>query len=192
MVVSSKSDTRDLERTARSIGPGAWAVEAGRPIATLLGSCVAVCLWDPETKVGGMNHFMLPRRSPGRDSNDFDSLLCGDYAMEALLNAMLGRGARRHRLQAKAFGGGAVVAGLTHTRIGEQNVTFTRDWLARESIPLIAADFLGRWSRKIILDPITGDAFCRRGEEVSNALIHAEERYGRTLEKPYKSNIELF
>lgn len=183
---------RELERIAHSIGPGGWAVETQRPIATLLGSCVAVCLWDPVLKIGGMNHFMLPRSGKQHTRPDIDTLLCGDYAMEALLNAMIGRGAKRNRLQAKAFGGGAVVPGLTHTHIGEQNVTFARDWLARENIPLAASDFLGRWSRKVILDPQTGDAFCRRGEEVSSSLIQAEERYGRTLEKPHKSNIELF
>lgn len=89
------NEGRELERFARNIGPGDWAIEAARPIATLLGSCVAVCLWDPQAKIGGMNHFMLPSRSPGRVTTDFDVLLCGDFAMEALMNAMLGRGARR-------------------------------------------------------------------------------------------------
>jgi len=183
---------RDLERIARTIGPGGWAVETGRPIATLLGSCVAVCLWDPTLKIGGMNHFMLPRSGRQHTTPDIDTLLCGDFAMEALLNGMIARGARRARLQAKAFGGGAVVAGLTHTHIGRQNVEFAREWLARESIPLIASDFLGSWSRKVILAPETGDAFCRRGEEVSSTLIQAEERYGKTLATPHKTDIELF
>lgn len=183
---------RELERIARTIGPGGWAVEAERPIATLLGSCVAVCLWDPVLKIGGMNHFMLPRSGRQHTTPDIDTLLCGDFAMEALLNGMIARGARRARLQAKAFGGGAVVAGLTHTRIGHQNVEFAREWLARENIPLNASDFLGNWSRKVILNPITGDAFCRRGEEVSTALVQAEERYGKVLAAPRKTDIELF
>jgi chemotaxis protein CheD len=186
------SQARELERIARSIGPGGWAVESSRPIATLLGSCVAVCLWDPALKIGGMNHFMLPRSGRQHTTPDIDILLCGDFAMEALLNGMIARGARRNRMQAKAFGGGAVVAGLTHTHIGQQNVEFAREWLTRENIPLVASDFLGRWSRKIILDPGTGDAFCRRGEEVPGTLIQAEERYGRTLAAPHKTDIELF
>lgn len=185
-------EARELERVAHTIGPGAWAVENSRPIATLLGSCVAVCLWDPVLKLGGMNHFMLPRSGGRHTTADIDTLLCGDFAMEALLNGMITRGARRNRLQAKAFGGGAVVAGLTHTRIGHQNVEFTREWLARENIPLLASDFLGRWSRKIILDPATGDAFCKRGAEVPNVLIQEEERYGKALATPRKTDIELF
>lgn len=190
--MNTRNQARELERSARSIGPGAWAVETARPIATLLGSCVAVCLWDPLMKIGGMNHFMLPRRAPNRTSIDFDTLLCGDYAMEALLNAMLARGARRERLQAKAFGGGAVVAALTHSSIGAKNVEFAREWLTREGISLLAADFLGCWSRKVVLDPVSGDVFCRRGEAVSAQLIAAEERYGKTLATPHRTDIELF
>ena len=183
---------RELERIAHTIGPGGWAVEISRPIATLLGSCVAVCLWDPILKLGGMNHFMLPRSARPNAPNDLDALLCGDFAMETLLNGMLARGAHRYRLQAKAFGGGAVVPGLSHTQIGQQNAEFARQWLLRENIPLVASDFLGRWSRKLILDPTTGDAYCKRGEEASSTLIRAEERYGKTLATPHKTDIELF
>ncbi len=190
--MSDSASPRELERRAHSIGPGGWAVESERPIMTLLGSCVAVCLWDPALRLGGMNHFMLPRKAVHRTTADIDVLLCGDYAMEALLNGMLARGARRQRLQAKAFGGGAVVAALTHTSIGRQNAEFAREWLEREKIPLVASDFLGRWSRKLIFDPASGDAFCRRGEEVPLQLIQEEERYGKSLARPRKGNIELF
>ncbi|WP_343316726.1 chemotaxis protein CheD [Aromatoleum buckelii] len=186
------NEGRELERFARTIGPGDWAIEATRPIGTLLGSCVSVCLWDPRAKIGGMNHFMLPSRSPGRATTDFDVLLCGDFAMEALMNAMLARGARRERLQAKAFGGGAVVAALTETGIGARNVEFAREWLAREGIPLLGTDFLGPWSRKIVLNPVTGDAFCRRNQAVPAQLVQAEERYGQTLALPRQTAVELF
>ena len=56
---------RGLERVARVINPGGWAVESERPIATLLGSCVAVCLIDPQLHLAGMNHFLLPSGQPG-------------------------------------------------------------------------------------------------------------------------------
>lgn len=85
---------KELERLAHNVSPGEWAVENQRPIATLLGSCVAVCLYDPQLRLGGLNHFMLPtfERSNNRD---FDTMLCGSYAMEALFNGLLGRGARK-------------------------------------------------------------------------------------------------
>jgi hypothetical protein len=77
---------------ARNVNPGGWAIESERPIATLLGSCVAVCLWDPALRIGGLNHFMLPRYEKSAN-HDLDVLLCGNFCMEALLNGMIGRGA---------------------------------------------------------------------------------------------------
>ena len=79
---------KDIERYARNVQPGAWFVDSEKPLSTLLGSCVAVCLFDPVLKIGGINHFMLP--DMGRSKyGDVDSLLSGNFAMEALLNALL-------------------------------------------------------------------------------------------------------
>ena len=100
-------DPRELERRALNINPGGWAVEHERPITTLLGSCVAVCLYDPKLKLAGMNHFLLPSRS--KASADDDVILAGDYSMELLLNTMLNKGAAKSRIIAKAFGGGTIV-----------------------------------------------------------------------------------
>lgn len=186
---------RQLEQMARNVLPGAWALETDRPMATLLGSCVSVCLYDPALKLGGMNHFMLPDMGR-RDHDDADMLLSGNYAMEALLNAMMMKGARKQRMQAKAFGGGTIIANLAGTGIGERNVKFAREWLQRESITLTASDFLGPWSRKIVLDPSTGDAFCRRmgGEDsAANRVAREEAAYRQSLiQTPKKTNIELF
>ena len=103
---------QEIERRAQSISPGEWAVDMQRPISTLLGSCVAVCLYDPAVGVGGMNHFMLPNMRKREDGIDVDSLLSGDYAMEVLLNGIIARGGARHRLKAKAFGGGTIISGI--------------------------------------------------------------------------------
>jgi chemotaxis protein CheD len=186
---------RNLEGQSRSVLPGAWLIESERPIATLLGSCVAVCLYDPSLRIGGMNHFMLPEMEK-RDHADADMLLSGDYAMEALLNAMLGRGVKKTRLQAKAFGGGTIIENLAGTGIGERNVAFAKEWLAREGIPLMASDFLGPWSRKIILEPHSGDVYCRRmGREdvIAGRIAREEAAYRISLVKqPKKADIELF
>ena len=96
---------RDIERLSRVIRPGEWAVEVERPISTLLGSCVAVCLYDPALHLAGMSHFMLPQMQTSKHADE-DVLLAGDACMEALLNTMLSRGAAKHRIRAKAFGGG--------------------------------------------------------------------------------------
>ncbi len=196
MIDWHKMSPQEIERRATSIAPGEWAVDMQRPICTLLGSCVAVCLYDPAVGVGGMNHFMLPNMRKREGGVDVDSLLSGDYAMEVLLNGILARGGARHRLKAKAFGGGTIISGIAASGIGKRNAEFTRDWLAREGIELVASDFLGACSRKVLLVPATGDAYCRRmTTTMANAqeVARAELAYAESLRKPPpKSNVELF
>lgn len=189
--------SREVERLARNIHPGEWAVEPARPIATLLGSCVAVCLFDTATPVGGMNHFMLPSMQRGRSSDDVE--LAGDASMTALLNALLARGAARHRLVAKAFGGGTIIETANSSlAIGKRNADFAREWLARERIPLAASDFLGPWSRKVILLPQSGDVYCKRivtTMVTAQVLKREEETYAQSLVQQPASpekRIELF
>lgn len=185
------NNPRELERLARNVNPGGWAIENERPIATLLGSCVAVCLWDPKLGVGGLNHFMLPKYQKTANT-DLDILLCGNFCMEALMNGMLARGAQKKRMQAKAFGGGNVVSSLTGTSIGQRNSDFACEWLAREGIPLLASDFMGPWSRKVIFDPQTGEVFCKRGQ-TNQSIAEAEKAYeDRLVVAPKKADIELF
>ncbi|MDD5249921.1 MAG: chemotaxis protein CheD [Rhodocyclaceae bacterium] len=187
---------KDFERIARNINPGGWAIETDRPISTLLGSCVAVCLFDPKLRIGGMNHFLLPSR--GNSANDdTDVILSGDYAMEVLVNALLDKGGHKNRLVAKAFGGGTIVSSI-RMAIGERNAQFARDWLEREGIPLVAADFSGPWSRKVVFVPQTGDAFCRRiptTQATVAEVAKAEQEYESSLGQPRKAaekKIELF
>lgn len=172
MIDYANLPSREIDRLSRNIKPGEWAIEQQRPISTLLGSCVAVCLIDTGVSLAGMNHFMLPQMKKGAHVDE-DILLAGDACMEALLNAMLARGAAKHRIKAKAFGGGAVIdANLPSTlSIGKRNANFAREWLDREGIPLIASDFLGPCSRKVLLVPANGDAYCRR---VTSSLISTE------------------
>ncbi|MEI7431427.1 MAG: chemotaxis protein CheD [Betaproteobacteria bacterium] len=189
---------KDLERLARSVHPGAWAIETQQPLSTLLGSCVAVCLFDPLLKIGGINHFMLP--DMGRNKHgDVDSLLSGNFAMEALLNALLSKGAKKVRLQAKAFGGGTIIdTDGGSLSIGMRNANFAKEWLTREGIPLKSSDFLGPWSRKIVFLPFNGEAFCKRlVTNMANAEVIAREEkaYAETLlhvPKTVDKKIELF
>jgi chemotaxis protein CheD len=173
-------------------------VQTERPIATLLGSCVAVCFYDPKLRLAGMNHFLLPSRASSK-LMDEDVVLNGDYAMEVLRNAMYAKGAAANRLVAKAFGGGNIVNSI-QMAIGARNAEFAKEWLQREGIPLVASDFGGAWSRKVILDPISGDAFCRRNpinQPDVQAMVKAESDYEQSLIVPKKTattekKIELF
>ena len=152
---------KQIDQQARTIHPGSWAIDGDRPLSTLLGSCVAVCLFDPQSGIGGLNHFMLP--SMRRSCASTDPLLSGERAMSALLEALLRGGANRPRLLAKAFGGGTIFETRGEAMdIGQRNARFAREWLEREEIPLLAADLLGPWSRKVVFLPDSGDAFCRR------------------------------
>ena len=189
---------KEIERYARVVQPGAWLVDSEKPMATLLGSCVAVCLFDPLLKIGGINHFMLPEMGR-RKNGEVDSLLSGDFAMETLLNALLVKGAKKVRLQAKAFGGGTIIdTDGGSPSIGLRNANFAKDWLAREGIGLCSSDFLGPWSRKVIFLPFSGEAFCKRlVTNMANAeVIAREERaYAQTLRQKPKAadhRIELF
>ena len=189
---------KDLERYASVVQPGAWLVGNDKPMATLLGSCVTVCHFDPLLKVGGMNHFMLPEMGRSKHG-DVDSLLSGNFAMEALLNALLLKGAKKVRLQAKAFGGGTIIdSDPGALSIGMRNASFAKEWLQREGIALRSSDFLGPWSRKVIFLPFNGEAFCKRllTTMVNAAGIAREERaYAETLKQapnPTEKRIELF
>ncbi|HET7774985.1 MAG TPA: chemotaxis protein CheD, partial [Azospira sp.] len=182
------------DRLARVVRPGGWSVATDLPVSTLLGSCVAVCLFDPQLKIGGMNHFLLPSR--GKDKElDADTILSGDYSMEVLVNALLGKGAQKRRLVAKMFGGGTIVSCISMA-IGERNVEFAREWLGREGITVAAADVLGAWSRKVVFVPTTGDAFCQRlpvTQAIAVQVSKEEEAYAQTLVRPAANKgIELF
>lgn len=178
----------------RNLNPGAWSVEKQRPLTTVLGSCVAVCLHDKQLHIGGMNHFLLPTRL-NTSHESADIVLAGDAAMATLFNAMLSKGARKEKLIAKVFGGGTIVSSI-RMAIGERNVAFAIEWLGREGIPIVASDTLGHFSRKVYFDPHTGDAWCRRSavnQAGTQELVHAEALYERRLQARRPDfHVELF
>ena len=122
-------------------------------LSTILGSCVSVCLHDPGTGIGGMNHFLLPDGDCSRDAN---SERYGVNAMEQLINALLRLGARRTGLVAKAFGGANMSSRLAP--IGDGNAAFTREFLATEGISCIAESFGGTNARRLLFWTDTGRA----------------------------------
>lgn len=127
--------------------------DPGVVLSTLLGSCVAACILDPVAGIGGMNHFLLP----GRDAElDSEARRLGVHAMELLVNALLGRGARRERLEAKLFGGARLIDGLTD--IGRQNADFAEQFLAAEGIRHVGGSLRGENGRKIQFWPVSGRA----------------------------------
>lgn len=119
---------------------------------TVLGSCVAVCLFDATARVGGMNHYLLAKAA----GDDEQSLKYGAHAMELLINALLKQGARRDQLRAKVFGGGVMNDSFRH--IGPQNSAFALRYLSTEGIPVEGEDIGGRSARRVNFHPTTGRA----------------------------------
>ncbi len=139
-----------------TLEPGeCFAANAPVTLSTLLGSCVAVCLFDPVHMVMGMNHFMLSARPRTTDPpiSRTNSGRYGVHAMELLINQMLRLGAEKCLLQAKAFGGGTIMAQAPedsgYLGVGAVNCRFIREFLAMEGIPLLAEDLGGTEGRVI-------------------------------------------
>ena len=120
-------------------------------LSTVLGSCVAACIWDPEAKLGGMNHFLLANSS---ESDKAKSLRFGVHAMEMLINDLLKKGARRSGLRAKLFGGANMASNLGD--IGASNARFAKQFLATEDIPCVAESLGGTNARRVLFRPSLG------------------------------------
>ncbi len=154
--------------------PGEYFVaDESMLITTVLGSCIAACLWDSRAMVGGMNHFMLPDGDSLETSGRY-----GSYAMELLINEMLKRGARRETMQAKIFGGAQVMHGFTTLNIGEKNTSFVVKYLAVERIPLVCEDVLNIYPRKVCFFPVTGRAMVKRLAHAHPEVLITEEMRG--------------
>jgi len=147
-----------FQHNAVKVLPGEYFVsDENLVIMTVLGSCIAACLWDSRSRIGGMNHFMLP----DGDSSDVSGRY-GSYAMELLINEMLKLGARRESMQAKIFGGAQVMHNFTTMNVGERNTSFVLNYLQTERIPIVSEDVLDIYPRKVVFFPVTGKAMVKR------------------------------
>lgn len=187
---------RHFQRDAVKILPGEFFVTRDETmIVTVLGSCVSVCLRDPIVKIGGMNHFLLPNDVGSDKSLISDSARYGVYAMEILINQLVKMGATRSRMEAKVFGGGNVLKGLTTQNVGEQNAEFVLDYLDNESIPIVARDLLDRFPRKVYFFPDTGEVKVRKLKSLHNSTImDRESEYRLKLRQSTKKSgdVDLF
>jgi len=121
---------------------------------TVLGSCIAACIYDPVAGVGGMNHYLLPY-----NKKDEQNMRYGDEALPRLLEQLYGKGAAPHRLKAKLYGGASTLA--CDADIGEMNIALAHQFLLHNNIPLADADLGGRAARWIKFHPTTGRSFIR-------------------------------
>ncbi len=125
-------------------------------LVTVLGSCVAVCLWDKLRGVGGMNHFVLPIDRSGEKSTRY-----GDVAIDELMAGLVRLGCRVADLQAKVFGGAAVLPFGGGQTVGQNNVQLALERLRRDHIRITAQRTGGTLGQQIRFHTRTGEAFVR-------------------------------
>jgi len=142
-----------------NIGPGELYTSAEPEIIkTLLGSCVAVCLFDPVSNLVGMNHFLLANDKAQRSNlRDPRAAYYGVHAMELLIANLVNLGAKKSQLKAKVFGGANVLKSLdgeipNHYDVGNLNVDFALAFLTRQRIPIVSTDVRGNTGRVIYFD----------------------------------------
>ena len=184
-----------LQRTVIKVQPGTHYVtkDISEVIATTLGSCVAVCIRDWELRIGGMNHFMLPHNSQQDSWGDSTSAArYGHYAMEIVINDILKNGGRRENLEVKLFGGGQVLA--KKTNVGDSNISFVRDYIHSEGLPLVSEDLGGKYPRKVIFYPDSGRVRIKKLKTLANDTIEKREHnYQENLDhQPVGQSVELF
>ena len=186
---------RHFERDAVKILPGEYyATQGNTLIVTVLGSCVSVCLRDPEKKIGGMNHFLLPNEGGDGTGIVSESARYGVYAMEILINHLIKLGARRRSLESKVFGGGNVLRGLATNNVGQRNAEFVLGYLKMEGIPVLAKDLLDDYPRKVYFFPDTGMVKVRKIKSLHNTtILDRESEYRiRVREVPKSGDVDLF
>ena len=168
---------------AAKILPGEYfATDKDMVLVTVLGSCVAACIRDTRTGVGGMNHFMLPRSEKDPASPVSMSARYGTFAMEILINQLIKMGARRETMEAKVFGGGNVLRGFSVNNIGESNANFVMEYLHNEGIRVAAEDMLGVHPRKIYYFPASGKVMVKKIRELHNhTIVERESEYNMRL-----------
>jgi chemotaxis protein CheD len=196
---ASRSFDTALGCWTTKVQPGEFYItvaHAEEAITTVLGSCVAACIRDPDAAIGGMNHFMLPEDAHiGRD--DWREALglatrYGSYAMESLINGLLKLGARRERLEVKLFGGGQVLD--MDMPVGLRNIDFAHRWLRTEGLPVTAQDVGGKTPRRIVYFPASGTVKVKQLRPLeSREVVNNERRYlGDVAAQPLVGEIVLF
>lgn len=154
-------------------------------LTTVLGSCVACCLFDPLARIGGMNHFLLAEPREGASFDKGEAERFGLYAMELLINEMLKAGCARPRLRAHLYGGANLHAGMR--AIGSANARFARDFLTRDGIPISNADLGGDRARRVDFRAALGQARSRLVEAVPT-----ETRRPMQMAQSQSGEVELF
>jgi len=176
---------RAIERVTVMQGQALVDGEPHIEFSTVLGSCVATCLFDPEVRIGGMNHFLLSEPPASLAATTAVDEHYGVYLMELLVNQMLARGARKSRLKAHLYGGANVNRNMM--RIGSANAEFAQAFLRREGIVVMREDLGGTCARRVDFRPASGQIRFRTVEDRLAPPVQPTTRPARA-----SGDVELF
>jgi len=149
-----------------------FVADSGYQIRTILGSCVSITLWHPETGLGGMSHFLLPTRGHKVSHSEMDGRY-GDEALALMLTDLRARGVEPHDCQAKIFGGGNMFPGMGHAsgiNVGQRNGVAARAMLSEQGITVVTESLFGIGHRQIIFDLSRGDVWARQVKPTQQEL----------------------
>lgn len=151
----------DTGMSSRYVLPGD-VVSASLPcrFVTVLGSCVAVCIYDTRARVGGLNHYLLPGAAPVGEANPWR---WSDAAISELLRQVLDHGASLRHLRAKIFGGAQISPRHSHNgfRIGERNIDCALATLDQHGLNVVSRCVGGHAGRKLVFESHTGNAWVK-------------------------------
>jgi len=132
-----------------------FAEKEAHLVDTILGSCVAVCLFDTKLKIGGVNHYMLPLwNGEGLASPKF-----GNIANEKLIEKLLRMGCTKQNMVAKIFGGANQIN--SSINVGERNAQIAREQLTAHGIRILKENLGGNVGRKLRFDTGTGEVLMK-------------------------------
>ncbi|HKD50017.1 MAG TPA: chemotaxis protein CheD [Candidatus Acidoferrum sp.] len=134
-----------------------YVSQSHESIVVILGSCAAVCIWDPGSAIGGASHYLLPNW----DGRGVASPRYGNVAITALLQKLTESGAHKQQLRAKVFGGGCLFGSMRgenaiREHLGKRNIQVALEILAKEHIPVVSAEAGLDKGQRVVFHPNTG------------------------------------
>ena len=186
-------DKANKHVTAKILPGEYYVTKLDEMITTVLGSCIAVCAYDPIAGVGGMNHFMLPESA--EDATDLlgKSFRFGDVAMERMINDMLKNGSKVRNIVFKAFGGGKMLENMSD--VGGRNIDFLHKFMQLEGLKITSSDLGGPYPRKVNFYVDTGKIMMKRLQTMHNdTIVRRESQYKASIsvEQDDTGDVELF
>lgn len=140
-----------------------WSNDSATRIRTLLGSCVSICLWHPVRKIGGMCHYLLPKRPQSSPPADGLDPRYGEEAIRIFLQEISAVNTHPGQYIAKVFGGGQMFQTLRPgSHIGDNNVDLAYRFLKETGIQIAAHDHGGTRDRRLMFDLWSGNVWMKR------------------------------